>query len=102
VFTIASFLVGASIAPAFVLTETLVQEGTDLRQRGRVFSLRDFTMRLLLLGSLAVATILTPLFGTTVALCTAAACVSGAGLLSLAWGRRARELMQVPGPPAGR
>ena len=102
VFAIASFLVGASIAPAFVLTETLVQEGTDVRQRGRVFSLRDFTMRLLLLGSLAVATILTPLFGTTVALCTAAACVSGAGFLSLAWGRRARELMQVPGPPAGR
>jgi MFS family permease len=96
VFTIASFLVGACIAPAFVLTETLVQEGTDLHQRGRVFSLRDFTMRLLLLASLAVATIITPLFGTTAALCTAAACVSGAGFLSLAWGRRARELMQLP------
>src|SRR5262245_5115998 len=96
VFAIASFLIGACIAPAFVLTETLVQEGTDLHQRGRVFSLRDFVMRLLLLGSLAVATILTPLFGTSVTLCTAAACVSGAGLLSLAWGRRARELMRVP------
>jgi MFS family permease len=100
VFAIASFLIGACIAPAFVLTETLVQEGTDLHQRGRVFSLRDFTMRLLLLASLAVATILTPLFGTTVALCTAAACVSGAGFLTLAWGRRARELMRVP-PRAG-
>jgi hypothetical protein len=54
------------------------------------------TMRLLLLASLAVATILTPLFGTTVALCTAAACVSGAGFLSLAWGRRAKELNQLP------
>jgi MFS family permease len=96
VFAIASFLIGACIAPAFVLTETLVQEGTDLHQRGRVFSLRDFAMRLLLLGSLALATILTPLFGTTVALCTAAAFVSGAGFLSLAWGRRARELMQLP------
>jgi MFS family permease len=96
VFAIASFLVGACIAPAFVLTETLVQEGTDLHQRGRVFSLRDFTMRLLLLGSMAVATILTPLFGTTAALCTAAVCVSGAGVLSLAWGRHARELMQLP------
>ena len=62
----------------------------------RVFSLRDFVLRLLLLGSLAVATIITPLFGTTVALCTAAACVSGAGLMSLYWGRRARELMQLP------
>jgi len=95
VFAIASFLVGACIAPAFVLTETLVQEGTDLHQRGRVFSLRDFTMRLLLLVSLAIATILTPLFGTTAALCTAAALVSGAGFMSLAWGRRASELNAV-------
>jgi len=55
--------------------------------------------RPLLLGLgmvLAVATVITPLFGTTVALCTAAACVSGAGFLSLAWGRRARELNQLP------
>ena len=91
VFAIASFLIGACIAPAFVLTETLVQEGTDLRQRGRVFSLRDFTMRLLLLGSMALATVLTPLFGTTAALCTAAALMGGIGLLSMVTGRAADE-----------
>lgn len=96
VFVIASFLIGASIAPAFVLTETLVQEGTDLHQRGRVFSLRDFAMRLLLLGSLALATVLTPLLGTTPTLIVAAVCIAGAGVLSMAWGRRARELMAVP------
>ncbi len=96
VFAIASFLVGASIAPAFVLTETLVQEGTDLHQRGRVFSLRDFAMRLLLLASLALATLLTPLFGTTVTLVVAAVLVSGTGLLALAWGRRSRELNTLP------
>ena len=88
--------VGASIAPALVLTETLVQEGTDLHQRGRVFSLRDFAMRLLLLGSLALATLLTPLLGTTPTLIVAAVCIAGAGVLSMAWGRRARELMTVP------
>ena len=95
VFIIASFLIGACIAPAFVLTETLVQEGTDLRQRGRVFSLRDFAMRLLLLMSLALATVLTPLFGTTTTLMVAAVCIAGAGLLSVAWGRRAGELMPM-------
>jgi len=91
VFAIASFLIGACIAPAFVLTETLVQEGTDLRQRGRVFSLRDFTMRLFLLGSMALATVLTPLFGTTAALCTAAALMGGVGLVSMVTGRAADE-----------
>jgi MFS family permease len=96
VFVIASFLIGASIAPAFVLTETLVQEGTDLHQRGRVFSLRDFAMRLLLLGSLAIATVFTPLFGTSATLIVAAVCMAVAGVLSIAWGRRARELMVVP------
>lgn len=96
VFTIAAFLIGACIAPAFVLTETLVQEGTDLHQRGRVFSLRDFAMRLLLLGSMAIATVLTPLFGTAPTLIVAAVCIAGAGVLSMAWGRRARELMLVP------
>ena len=91
VFAIASFLVGACIAPAFVLTETLVQEGTDVRQRGRVFSLRDFAMRALLLVSLGMATVLTPLLGTSVTLMVAACCVAGAGVLALAWRRRLRE-----------
>lgn len=89
VFAIASFLIGACIAPAFVLTETLVQEGTDLHQRGRVFSLRDFAMRSLLLVSMALATVLTPWAGTQITLITAAACIAGAGVLAMAWGRRA-------------
>src|SRR5580765_2707369 len=101
VFAIASFLIGACIAPAFVLTETLVQEGTDLHQRGRVFSLRDFAMRLLLLVSLAIATLLTPLFGTDATLIVAAVGIAIAGVLSIAWGRRSRELMRVPGASGG-
>jgi MFS family permease len=101
VFAIASFLIGACVAPAFVLTETLVQEGTDLHQRGRVFSLRDFAMRLLLLVSLAIATLFTPLFGTDATLIVAAVGIATAGVLSIAWGRRARELMRVPGASGG-
>jgi len=96
VFAIAAFLIGACIAPAFVLTETLVQEGTDVKQRGRVFSLRDFAMRLLLLVSMALATVLTPLFGTEVTLMVAAVFIAGIGLLTIGWGRRARELNAVP------
>jgi MFS family permease len=88
VFAIASFLIGACIAPAFVLTETLVQEGTELHQRGRVFSLRDFGMRLLLLISMLIATLLTPRIGTSITLVVAAVLISGTGLLALAWGRR--------------
>jgi len=96
VFAIASFLIGACVAPTFVLTETLVQEGTDVHQRGRVFSLRDFAMRLLLLVSLAVATLLTPLFGSEPTLIVAAVGIAAAGTLSIVWGRRVRELMRVP------
>jgi MFS family permease len=96
VFAIASFLIGACIAPAFVLTETLVQEGTELHQRGRVFSLRDFGMRLLLLVSMLLATLLTPRIGTSVTLVVAAVLMSGTGFLTLAWGRRR------PAPPISR
>src|SRR5262245_27922609 len=99
VFAIASFLVGACIAPAFVLTETLIQEGTDLRQRGRVFSLRDFTMRSLLLVSLGIATLLTPLLGTPITLIVAAGFVAAAGVMSLVWGRGVGA--PAAGPPGG-
>jgi MFS family permease len=100
VYAIAAFLVGACIAPAFVLTETLVQEGTDLSQRGRVFSLRDFTMRALLLLSLAMATLLTPRLGTTVTLIVAAGFMAGAGALALAWSGRLRAAEAAAGPRA--
>lgn len=94
VFAIAGFLVGLSIAPTFVLTETLLQEGTDLRQRGRVFSLRDFAMRLGFQIAIWIAALMTPMFGTSTTLLVAAGVIAAAGALSLAWGRRAPELMK--------
>lgn len=98
VFAGASFLVGLCVAPAFVLTETLLQEGTDVRQRGRVFSLRDFAMRGLFQLSLWVAAVTTPLLGTSASLLIAAVLISGAGALSIAFGRRSRHLMGTGAP----
>ncbi len=88
VFAGAAFLIGLCVAPAFVLTETLLQEGTDLHQRGRVFSLRDFAMRGVFQLSLWVAAASTPLLGTGPTLLIAAALIAGAGALSIAFGRR--------------
>lgn len=87
VFAIAAFLIGLCAAPAFVLTETLLQEGTELSQRGRVFSLRDFTMRGLNQLAIWLAAATTPLLGTSAALLIASALIAGAGALSLALGR---------------
>jgi MFS family permease len=86
VFVAASFLVGAFVAPAFVLSETLLQEGTEPRQRGRVFSARDFLMRLLFLLTVTLAAWLTRSFGTRVALFASAGIVAAAGVMSMAWG----------------
>lgn len=96
VFAISAFLIGVCIAPAFVLTETLLQEGADARQRGRVFSLRDFAMRALLLVSLGIAKLLTPLIGTRGTLFVAAALVAASGFASLAWARRSPALRESP------
>ncbi|HTR97424.1 MAG TPA: MFS transporter [Candidatus Acidoferrales bacterium] len=94
VFAISAFLVGLCIAPAFILTETLLQEGSDQRTRGRVFSIRDFGMRFAFQVAVWIAALLTPLFGTQSTLLVAAALVSLAGVFSFAWGRHAPELMR--------
>jgi sugar phosphate permease len=94
VFTIAGFLVGLFIAPAFVLSETLLQEGAEPRQRGRVFSARDFLMRLLFLLTVTLAAWLTRGYGTRLTLLIAAAIVAVAGALCMAWGWRDPGLMR--------
>jgi len=95
VFAVAGFLIGVCIAPTFVLTETLLQEGTEVHQRGRVFAMRDFTMRLAFQLAILVAAFVTPVLGTSFTMIVAAGLIALAGLLSLGWGRRAPELMQV-------
>jgi len=93
VFAIVGFLIGLAAAPAFVLSETLIQEGTDLHQRGRVFSMRDFLMRLLFLISVTIAGTVTRSFGTEPALLLCAAIIAVAGVISIGWGRRDPALM---------
>ncbi len=94
VFSAAAFMIGLCAAPAFVLTETLLQEGTELSMRGRVFSLRDFAMRGTNQLSLWVAAAATPLLGTRAALLIAAVVIGGAGVMSILWGRRTPALMR--------
>jgi MFS family permease len=99
VFAGAAFLIGIAAAPAFVLSETLLQQGTEPAQRGRIFSLRDFLMRLLFLLAVTIASPVTRAFGTRAALLLCAALMALAGALALLWGRRHPELMRLG--PAG-
>jgi len=98
VFSASAFLVGLFAAPAFVLTETLLQEGTELQHRGRIFSLRDFLMRLAFMVSVAVAGSLSRAFGTVPTLLVAAVSLAATGLLTIAWGRRHPSLMGPASP----
>ena len=94
VFAASAFVIGLAAAPTFVLSETLLQQGTEPAQRGRIFSLRDFLVRLLFLGSVTLAGALTRAFDTGAALLACALVVALAGLLALLWGRRYPALMR--------
>lgn len=98
IFTVAAFLIGIGAAPAFMLPDTLIQESTEMRQRGRVFSARDFLMRLVALVGAGAAWWATRALGIVSALLLCAGAVACAGLLSLAWGRRVPKLMRTGGP----
>jgi MFS family permease len=88
VFATAAFITGLGAGPAFTLTETMLQEHTEPRTRGRVFSARDFLMRLVFMVGVSLAGGITPSFGTRAALITCAGFVALSGLASLWWGRR--------------
>jgi hypothetical protein len=88
VFASAAFLIGIAAAPSFMLTETLLQEGTEPRQRGRVFSARDFLMRLVFLIGVTTAGWTTRVLGVQPTLLFAAGAVGIAGMLSFLWGGR--------------
>jgi MFS family permease len=89
VFAGSAFVIGIGAAPAFILSETLLQEGTEPRQRGRVFSARDFLMRLVFLIGVTVAAWLTQATGTRIALVVCAVVTTAAGVAAVAWTRRA-------------
>jgi predicted MFS family arabinose efflux permease len=91
VFAAAAFVTGIGAAPSFTLAETLLQEATETRQRGRVFSARDFLMRLVFLIGVTAAGGVTRGFGTQAALLMAAGLMGAAGLLAIVWGRPVRR-----------
>lgn len=99
VFAIAAFLVGLFIAPGFVLTETLMQEGAAPHQRGRVFSARDFLMRLTFLVASSAAAALTAGAGTRVTLLLCCALLIAAGAVALAWRDERRAPIAGAVPP---
>jgi MFS family permease len=94
VFVIAAFVIGVFTAPAFVLSETLLQEGAEPGERGRVFSARDFLMRLLFLLTVTLAAWITRGFGTRAALLTSCGIVAAAGAMAMAWGALDPSLMR--------
>ncbi|MBI1795645.1 MAG: MFS transporter [Candidatus Eisenbacteria bacterium] len=97
VFAASAFVIGLGAAPSFVLSETLLQEGTEPRQRGRVFSARDFLMRLVFLIAVTAAAWLTEAAGTRVTLVVCAAVTTAAGIAAVAWVRRG----PAPAPATG-
>lgn len=94
-FAAAAFVIGLTVAPVFVLSETLLQVGTNLAQRGRVFSARDFLMRLGFMVAVAFAGTVTRAADTRAALLVAAGLIAVVGLGTLAAGR-----VRLPGAPA--
>ncbi len=98
VFAGAAFFLGLSVAPVFMLSETLIQIGTAHMERGRVFSARDFIMRLVFLIGVTAAGAVTKAGGTRAALLMCAGLMALAGFGALAW-RRADEELSGTGAP---
>lgn len=98
---VAALLMGLAAAPVLLVGETLLQEAVPRGLRGRVFGLRDFAMRLVLLASVAGAGWCTPVLGTRRALLLCGGLTVAAGLLMLGRARRvetgARPLLRPAG-----
>jgi MFS family permease len=88
VFAAGAFLVGLAAAPAFMVTETLLQEATVAGVRGRVFSTRDFVMRSVLLVGVSLAGWVTRALGAQTALLVCAILVTVISLGVMRWAER--------------
>ena len=88
VFVGSAMLLGLFAAPALVLTETVLQEGTELAHRARVFSVRDFLMRLTLLVSVSVSAWMVSLTDTRTTMLACAAGLILLGGFTIGLGRR--------------
>ena len=88
VFVGSALLLGLFAAPALVLTETVLQEETELAHRARVFSLRDFLMRLTLLVSVSISAWMVSLTSPRTTMLACAAGLILLGVLTTGLGRR--------------
>lgn len=79
-FVVAAALIGLFAAPSLILTDTVLQQATALNLRARVFSAKDFIVRLTLLASLAATAWLVVAIGTrpTLVVCGIALVTAGA------------------------
>jgi hypothetical protein len=93
VFVFAAFLLGMAAAPAFMVTERLLQQATTPGLRGRVFSTRDFLMRSVLLVGVSLAGWIAFELGAQPALLVCGSWVAGTGVLVFVWA------LCVPAPP---
>jgi MFS family permease len=83
VFSVAAFLIGLCAAPSMILTETALQVAADAGQRARIFSAKDFIVRLALLVSLATTAWLVGSVGARATLAVCAALLVAIGLAVL-------------------
>jgi hypothetical protein len=95
VFLVAAFFAGVCIAPVLVLSETVLQEGTQLEHRARVFSARDFLMRLTLLVSVSATAWFADLTSAVHSLIVASVVLIAIGVATLVRERRATTLPPV-------
>jgi MFS family permease len=82
-FLVAGLLLGLFAAPALILTETGLQQYAPPGQRARVFSGKDFLMRLTLLTSVSMTAWIVGYLGTSATLMICAATVAIVGLAVL-------------------
>ncbi len=85
VLFVAGCLLGVFVAPALILTETGLQQYTSPDHRARVFSGKDFLMRLTLLASVSTTAWLVSAVGTTLAIWVCAATTACVGVVLIRW-----------------
>ena len=99
VFVVAACLAGMFVAPILVLTETVLQQGTELAHRARVFSARDFLMRLTLLASVSSTAWLTGVSSSPTALLVCALLLIAIGAATLVISGRRGSTLPLRGDP---
>ena len=83
VLALAALLIGLAVAPALMVTETLLQESIPPGVRARVFGARDLFVRLVLLASITAAGAITRAAGARTALLIAGTTVAIVAITSV-------------------